>query len=361
MPRILIDAHEDIAYSAINFNRDYSKSSKFIREVENGTQIPLLNGHAMLGYDDWKEANIAIIFATLFIIPKKYEQGDWEKVSYKDFNKAKVLLQNQIDFYHRFEYENPEKFIILKTKNQYTTHWRQWEDEKSLSKPIGLLLLLEGADGIKYPQGIEGWYQQGLRNVGLTWAGGKYSGGMYEPGGITNEGRTLLEIMSDLNMGLDIAHMSEQAALQALDIYEGVVLCSHANVKKLLNGFGGDRHLSDQLIRKVAERDGVIGLMPYNHFLVPDWTKFEPRDKVPLNLFVNHIDHICQITGSVENVAIGTDFDGGFGFPEVPFELNSIADLPKLADMLTSRGYNESEICSIFGLNWKRIIDRIFE
>lgn len=360
MPRILIDAHEDIAYSAINFNRDYSKSSKYIREIEINTDIPSRNGHAMLGYEDWKKANVAMIFSTLFIMPKKYQEGDWEKVSYKDFGEARSLLQKQIDFYHRLENDYPEKFLILKNTHQYKTHWRQWEDEHLLTKPIGLVLLMEGADGIRYPQEIEEWYHQGLRIIGLSWAGGKYSGGMYEPGGITHQGRLMMEIMVDLNMGLDIAHMSEEAALQALDIYEGVVFCSHANVKKLINGFGGDRHLSDLIIKKITERNGVIGLMPYNNFLDPDWTKYEPRDKVPLNLFVNHIDHICQLTGNAENVAIGTDFDGGFGYPEVPFELNSIADLPKLADFLTSRGYNESEIRSIFGLNWKRITDRKF-
>lgn len=173
MPRILIDAHEDIAYSAINFNRDYSKSSKYIREIEINTDIPSRNGHAMLGYEDWKKANVAMIFSTLFIMPKKYQEGDWEKVSYKDFGEARSLLQKQIDFYHRLENDYPEKFLILKNTHKYKTHWRQWEDEHLLTKPIGLVLLMEGADGIRYPQEIEEWYHQGLRIIGLSWAGGK--------------------------------------------------------------------------------------------------------------------------------------------------------------------------------------------
>jgi membrane dipeptidase len=166
--------------------------------------------------------------------------------------------------------------------------------------------------------------------------------------------------MSDLGMGLDIAHMREQAVYQALDIYEGAIFSSHANAKSLLNGIGEERHLSDPIIRRIAERDGVMGLMPYNQFLVANWTKSFAHDKVTLEHYANHIDHICQITGSANHVAIGTDFDGGYGYPDVPVELISIGDLPQLDVILASRGYNQDEINAIFSLNWKRILDRIF-
>ena len=360
MKKILIDAHEDIAFAAISFNRDYSKSAADIRIVEQFTDIPGWNGHAMLGYADWQKANIGIIFSTLFVMPKQYQTGDWEKVVYRNFQEANVLLQQQVDYYYRLEGNNPEKFTILRNNSQYQNHWQDLQNSAQIEHPIGLVLLLEGAEGLLHAEEIEDWYQKGVRIVGPAWAGGKYSGGTYEPGGLTKSGRLLIEIMYDLGIGLDIAHMSEQAVNQALEIYEGPVLSTHANVKSLLNGLGGDRHLSDPIIRRIAERDGVMGVMPYNKFLVANWTKSDPRDKVTLEHFVNHIDYICQITGSAKHVAIGTDFDGGFGYPDVPFELISIGDLPQVDAILTTRGYNQDEINDIFALNWKRILDRIF-
>ncbi|PKO09910.1 MAG: hypothetical protein CVU40_08470 [Chloroflexi bacterium HGW-Chloroflexi-2] len=360
MRKILIDAHEDIAYAAISFNRDYSKSAADIRMAEQFTEIPQWNGHAMLGYADWQKANVGIIFSTLFIMPKRYQTGDWEKVVYRNPQEAKSLLQQQVDYYYRLEGNYPEKFIILRNNAQYQDHWEILQKTSQKSYPIGLVILMEGVEGLSHPNEIEEWYHKGVRIVGPAWSGGKFSGGMYEPGGLTNEGRLLLEIMLDLGMGLDITHMSARAVFQALDIYEGPVLSSHANAKSLINGLGGDRHLSDLIIRRIAERDGVMGVMPYNQFLVANWTKSIARDKVTLEHYVNHIDHICQITGSANHVAIGTDFDGGFGFPDVPVELISIGDLPQVDAILTTRGYNQEEINAIFAMNWKRILDRIF-
>lgn len=360
MRRIMIDAHEDIAYSAITFDRDYSKSAAEIRKSEQFTEIPDRNGQAMLGYSDWQIANVGIIFSTLFVMHRKYQQADWEKVVYRNSQEAHSLLQQQVDYYSRLEDDFPEKFVLLKKSSEYLQHWEILKNPSLPSFPIGLVLLMEGADGLNHPREMEDWFQKGVRIGGLAWAGGKYSGGMYESGGLTTEGRLLLEIILDLGMGVDIAHMSEQAVYQTLDIYEGPVLCSHANSKSLLNGHGGERHLTDTIIQRLSERDGVIGVVPYNQFLSAYWTKTFPRDKVTLEQYANHIDHICQVTGSASHVAIGTDFDGGFGYPEVPLEFNTIGDLPKLDAILASRGYNQGDIDAILALNWKRILDRIF-
>ncbi|MBE0686735.1 MAG: membrane dipeptidase [Anaerolineaceae bacterium] len=360
MKKILIDGHEDIAYAALSFNRDYTTSAADIRLIDQFTEIPQWNGHAMLGYADWQKANVGIIFTTLFAMHKRYQTGDWEKMVYRNSQEADSILRQQIDYYYRLEGNFPEKFVILRNNTQYLNHWEQLQNPSQNFYPIGLVLLLEGAEGLLHPEEIEDWYQKGVRIVGPAWAGGKYSGGMYEPGGLTKAGRLLLEIMIDLRMGLDVAHMSEQAVYQAMEIYDGPVLSSHANVKSLINGVGGERHLSDPIIRRIAERDGVMGVMPYNQFLVTNWTNLSARDKVTLEHYVDHIDHICQVTGSANHVAIGTDFDGGFGYPDVPFELISIGDLPQVDTILATRGYNQDEIHAIFALNWKRILDRIF-
>jgi len=71
---------------------------------------------------------------------------------------------------------------------------------------------------------------------------------------------------------------------------------------------------------------------------------------------IAQIDYVCQMAGNTCHVALGTDFDGGFGVESVPFEIDTIADLPKLAPQLAKRGYNEEDIGRIFSDNWLRIL-----
>ncbi len=359
MPYMMIDGHEDLAYNYVTFGRNYLQSALETREKEKFTVIPERGGGCMLGYPEWQKANIAFIFTTLFAMPKRYQGGEWEKVTYRTALESRKVYQLQLDFYSRLIDENPDKFCFIQTLNQFSSLWNSRGNEDTASHLIGMILLMEGAEGLQDAKEIFDWYEKGLRIAGPVWAGTKFCGGMHEPGRFSKEGKLLLQIMADLNMGLDISHMTEESALEAIDFYPGAVLASHTTSRTLMHGKHGERLLSDLCIRKMAERSGVIGVMPYNYFLDPEWTKTSRRDKVTLNHLVDHIDFICQLTGSAENVAIGTDFDGTIGFPEVPEELNSIADMPKLASALKLRGYQEKEIEQIFGLNWKRIIERI--
>ena len=250
-------------------------------------------------------------------------------------------------------------FALFAKSEDLDNIWEKWIKAPDQENPIGLVLLMEGAEGLGNIKSLEEWYHAGLRIVGPVWAGTRYCGGSYEGGGFTDEGRQLLEVMADLKFGLDLSHMTEQSTLEALDRYEGVVFATHANSRKLLNGAYGERNFTDDTICHLAEREGVMGVVPLNRFLVPEWTNSLPRDKVSLNHLVDQIDYICQLTGSSQHVAIGTDFDGGFGYPAIPNELNSIAEIQTLAIILENRGYLSDDIEAIFGLNWKRILERI--
>jgi membrane dipeptidase len=153
--------------------------------------------------------------------------------------------------------------------------------------------------------------------------------------------------------------MAEVSALEALDRYPGTIIASHANASNLIGGERAQRrHLSDRVIRRLGERDGVIGVLPYNRFIVPEWKNSDPREDVPLAKLVDHIDHICQLTGSVRHVAVGTDFDGGFGWPAVPLEINTIADLQKLVPILEQRGFSSVDTDAVFHGNWLKILEK---
>jgi membrane dipeptidase len=89
--------------------------------------------------------------------------------------------------------------------------------------------------------------------------------------------------------------------------------------------------------------------------LYPGWKRGETQPEVVgLTAVADHIDHVCQIAGSVKHAAIGSDLDGGFGTEQTPHDLDTIADLQKLAEILSSRNYSDADIDLIFHGNWLR-------
>ena len=186
--------------------------------------------------------------------------------------------------------------------------------EEAAGRPVGLVLLMEAAEGIRSPDELPEWWEMGLRFIGPAWVGTRYCGGTHEPGPLTKAGHALLENMAEIGFGLDISHMDEESTLQALDRYEGVIIASHANAAALLRGVESNRHLSDRMIRGIVERDGVIGVVPFNNFLLAGWKKGQSRrDLVHIDRLVAQIDYMCQLAGDSLHVGIGSDFDGIYG------------------------------------------------
>src|SRR5690606_20183539 len=144
----------------------------------------------------------------------------------------------------------------------------------------GLVVLMENADPVLEPEQFEEWYERGVRIVGPAWQATRYAGGTGQPGPLTKLGFELLDIMAGLNVMLDLSHLAEQACLQAIDHYEDVIIASHSNPRKFRDS---DRHLSDNTIRLLAERDGVMGIVPYNRFLSNTWQYGDPKKDVPLS------------------------------------------------------------------------------
>jgi membrane dipeptidase len=80
------------------------------------------------------------------------------------------------------------------------------------------------------------------------------------------------------------------------------------------------------------------------------------REEVPLDVYVAHLDHVCQLAGSSLHSGIGSDFDGGFGLQSVPPEIDTVADLQKVTHLLVQRGYSATDAENILGLNWLRLL-----
>jgi membrane dipeptidase len=160
--------------------------------------------------------------------------------------------------------------------------------------------------------------------------------------------------MTDFHFTLDLSHMDERAAIEALDIYEGPIVATHANCAALMPNSNTNRHLSDRIIEGIVEHDGVIGIVPFNNYLKVGWSKDKGsrREEVPLDVVAQHMDHVCQIAGDALHVGIGSDFDGGFGVQSVPPEIDTVADLQKLVSLLQARGYSDADISNILSGNW---------
>ncbi len=348
---LIVDAHQDLAHNILSFGRDYTRSVLETRRLEAGTNIPERAGTALLGFPECQKGNIALIFATLFAAPKRYQGGAWDVNCYENTEEAHRLYRAQVDVYNRLLDEHPDTLSLIRNApdlNLLLSKWQAPED----TRPLGLLMLMEGADAIHSPEELEEWWALGLRIIGPAWVGTRYSGGWHEPGPLTNEGRELLAAMAEYGFILDLSHMDEAATLESLERYEGALIASHSNAAALLPNAQTNRHLSDRVIRGIIERDGIIGTVLFNAFLKADWRKGDGREQVTLNHVVAQIDHICQLAGDARHVGIGSDFDGGFGLESVPCGIDSVADLQKLAPLLAERGYTDSDIVAIMGKNF---------
>lgn len=347
---IIVDAHLDLAYNALKYNRDLSTTVEAVREKEANRHRP--NGTAMVTIPSLQAAGVGLVFSTVFVRPgRRTEEPSADDMIYRDIGEAYSYGQAQLDYYHRLADEVETIRLVGDLADLDALLTSHQEGQEPL---LGLILLLEGADPIREPAEAELWYERELRMIGLAWDDTRYSAGAWRGvGGLTKEGRRLLEIMADLGFILDLSHMAEEATLQALDSYEGVIVATHSNARALVSG---QRQLSDLQIRRIAERDGVIGVVLFNGFLKADYAKGDPKSSVTIEDVVAHIDHICQCVGDAAHVGIGSDFDGGFGVEATPEGIDSHSDLKLLSSALKEYGYPEDDIIGILGGNWLKVV-----
>lgn len=131
-------------------------------------------------------------------------------------------------------------------------------------------------------------------------------------------------------------------------------MASHNNCRALVPH---QRQFSDEQLQAIFERDGVIGAAFDAWMLQPGWVSGQSTNEaVTLNTVVDHMDHVCQLAGNSRHAGIGTDLDGGYGREQSPSDLDTIADLQKIAGLLADRGYNGEDIAAIMHGNWLRLL-----
>jgi membrane dipeptidase len=343
---LIVDAHEDVAWNALALGRHVRRSALETRRLEQDSDVPSRNGICMVGLPEWLEGRVALVFGTIYVAPERRGRRRGPQ-TYADAEEAHVLGQQQLDYYHRLADEE-KQVALVGSQGDLEEVLESW---KGVSPIVGLVPLMEGADPIREPAEAELWFERGVRLVGLSWkAGTRYAGGDAAQGPLTDLGRELLEVMAELGMVLDVSHLAERSFFEAVGRFEGPIVATHANPRALVPG---SRQLSDDMIRRLAQRDGVIGIVPASPFLRPDW-KTTPAT---LDDVVALIDHVCQVIGDAAHVGLGSDFDGGFGADDTPPALDTVADLQRIGPALGEAGYDEDHVTAILSGNWLRVLE----
>lgn len=350
----IFDCHLDLAMNAIEWNRDLKKTVYQIRSREEGMTDKLDRAKGVVALPELRKGNIGLVVATQ--IARYVEPGS----ALPGWNSPEIawgISQAQLAWYRSMEDQG--EMVQITNLEQMEKHLALWFD-KSLpdhTKPVGYILSLEGADSFVNISYLEKAYAYGLRACGPAHYGpGRYAAGTGMTDGLTAQGKELVKEMDNLNMILDITHLTDKGFEEALSIFKGPVWASHHNCRALVDH---QRQLTNDQIKVLIEREAVIGGVFDTWMLTDNWVRGvdDPKERgINLEKVVDHYDHICQIAGNINHIAIGSDLDGAYGKEQSPYDLEDIADLQNLKGILSRRGYSSADIEHIFYKNWLRFL-----
>lgn len=350
-----IDAHLDLSMNALEWNRDLTRPVAEINAREKGLRDKPDRGNATVSLPELRKGNVGLVVATQiarFVSPENPLPG-WHSPE-----QAWAQTQGQLAWYRAMV----EKGEMTQIRNwteleAHLAHWNQGEDKSQM--PVGFILSLEGADSIVNLSYLEKAYESGLRALGPAHYGpGRYAFGTDSSARLSQPGKELVKKMDELGIILDATHLCDLAFWDALEIYQGPVWASHNNCRALVDH---NRQFSDEMIKALVNRGAVIGGAFDAWMLSPGWVrgKSTPKERnVTISTVLDHLDHICQIAGNANHIGIGSDLDGAFGTEQSPADLETIADLGKIPDLLRSRGYTEPEVEKVMHGNWLNFLKK---
>jgi membrane dipeptidase len=264
--------------------------------------------------------------------------------------------------------------LMEKHKNRLVpaTSFQQIDTVANSRGKTAVIISIEGATPLKgKPELLEHFYKRGVRLLTIAWDDNEFCGTVFgNKGGLTALGEKLIHHCNDLGVIVDVSHASDKAFYDIASITTTPFMASHSNARELCPN---DRNLSDDMIRLIAERGGIIGLTYGSGFIQPEYHQHELvyrnkilkgfRDKTisfqdaqkithkalskigdaPLALLVGHARHILN-TGGEDCLALGSDFDGVDSLPKT---ISGVQSLPKLVQEMQQQGISS------------RIIDKI--
>ncbi len=266
---------------------------------------------------------------------------------------------DQISFLHQEIEETPGKFrICLSTREAFTA---------KEAGETAIFLSLEGAEPLQNDiKLLRIFYELGLRGLGLVWSRRNYAGdgAFFEKtregrkGGLTPFGVQLIEEAERLGIFIDISHLNDEGFWDVMDIADKPVIASHSNCRALSDSM---RNLTDEQIKAVAEKGGVIGMNSVNIFNNRD------KKKVTASDMADHVEHIATIAG-IEHVGIGFDICNSFNDYlqiEESFSAYDVikdhAHLYEFTGALIKKGFSDDDIISVLGKNFLRFFSETID
>ncbi len=337
----------------MEWNRDLRQPISAIIDREKGMTDKPDRAKGVVSFPELRKGNIGLVVATQIAryVGRGNPLSGWHSPQ-----QAWAQTQGQLAWYKAME--EAGEMAPITDLISLETHLALWQNEDvNNSKPIGYVLSLEGADSLITVDYVEKAYEYGLRAIGPAHYGpGRYANGTDATGKMNQNGLDLLKKMDSLNMILDATHLCDDAFWQAMDNFDGAVWASHNLCRTIVNH---NRQYSDEQIKALIERGAVIGAAFDAWMIVPNWIK---KVSTPLSMacniekIIDHIDHICQIAGNAKHVGIGSDLDGGYGKEQCPYDIETIADLQKIPNLLKKRGYTEGDVENIMHGNFLRFL-----
>ena len=212
---------------------------------------------------------------------------------------------------------------------------------------LAVVLAVENGSALEGdPAYVDVLFRRGVRMMGLTWnnSNGLADGALESThGGLTPVGRAVLQWMQDVGMVVDVSHLSEKSFWDVLAATHGPIVATHSNAAGLTSH---QRNLTDDQLRAMAERGGVVGVNFVPAFL----------GGASLAQVLEHVTYLVSLIGA-NGVALGSDFDGFTGRVN---GLEDVSRLPALTAALLGRSYEPETIRKILGENALRVFGEVW-
>jgi len=349
---LVFDSHLDLGLNAVDWNRDLRMDIPEIRAQESmlGMTDPGRRTNTV-SFPELRKAKVGVGVATVLA---RQEQPINHPFGYTTPEACYAVAMSHAAYYRAMTRSGWMRPIL--TKRELTQHVSDYRSNPATT-PFGYILSMECGDAVLDPDNIQEWYENGLRAIGITHYGAnRYGGGTRCEVGLAMEALPLLRNIEELGIALDMTHLSDPAFWQVADRFGGRVLASHQNARRFCDW---QRQFSDEQLKYVIKRDGVIGVALDAVMLQPGWIRGVSKPEVTVERVVENIDHVCQLAGNCRHSGIGSDLDGGYGCEQTPSDLNTITDLQKIPELLDRRGYKTADVESIMHGNWLRFFGEV--
>ncbi len=330
---IVVDMHSDIPMHV------------YMRR-KNGERKVIENNYLR----DIKDGNVNVLVCAIFIMEDELKNPLEEG-----------LLQ--LMAFREDIYESNDKIMLC-------TNYKDVESAVAQDK-LAMMLSFEGLEPIGTKKGLlKVFYELGIRFNGLVWSRtNQISDGCgFEKTeketkhGLSEYGREIVKYAEEIGMITDVTHLSEKGFWDTLNISQKPIIASHTNAQGI-NGIM--RNFTDEQIRAIAQRNGVIGINGVGNIVADLGNK-----KIDLMAaYIDHIDYIKDLIG-IDHIGIGLDLFQYFfnhdcykmpdSFGNIPPDtLKSYSWMPLLVNELINHGYGDFEIKKIVGGNFMRILKTI--